>query len=218
MFLVMTCMLPTLILNAEGNGRIGAIEGVPTLSLSEAQELMKKSNVYVYDINSAKDRKSNGYIPKSISINEQNWESKLPKDKNATLIFYGLNRFNFQASQIAGVAIEKGYKNSYVMLDGIETWITSGREVEKEEIVQWEDAKQILDFKDTIHSRLTFEATPACRDCHAGDNKGIKVTTAATRELINQKCSECHKKAKEHFDKSVQIGRASCRERVCQYV
>ena len=32
---------------------------------------------------------------------------------------------------------------------------------------------------------------------------GIKVTTAATKELITQKCSECHKKAREHFDKSV---------------
>lgn len=32
---------PNTFLNAEGNGRIGAIEGVPTLSLSEAQKLMK---------------------------------------------------------------------------------------------------------------------------------------------------------------------------------
>lgn len=202
-FLVMALLLPTHFVIAEGNGQIGAIEGVPTLSLSEAEKLMGKSDVYVFDINSAKDRQNNGYIPKSISINAENWESQLPKDKNATLIFYGLNRFGYQASQIAGLAIQKGYKNSYAMLDGIEAWITSGRAVEKAEIVKWEEAKQILDFKDTIHSRLTFEAIPACRDCHAGDNKGIKVTTAATKELITQKCSECHKKAREHFDKSV---------------
>lgn len=202
-FLVMALLLPTHFVIAEGNGQIGAIEGVPTLSLSEVEKLMGKSDVYVFDINSAKDRQNNGYIPKSISINAENWESQLPKNKNATLIFYGLNRFGYQASQIAGLAIQKGYKNSYAMLDGIEAWITSGRAVEKAEIVKWEEAKQILDFKDTIHSRLTFEAIPACRDCHAGDNKGIKVTTAATKELITQKCSECHKKAREHFDKSV---------------
>ena len=118
-FLVMALLLPTHFVIAEGNGQIGAIEGVHTLSLSEVEKLMGKSDVYVFDINSAKDRQNNGYIPKSISINAENWESQLPKDKNATLIFYGLNRFGYQASQIAGLAIQKDTKTLMLCLMGL---------------------------------------------------------------------------------------------------
>lgn len=187
---------------AEANGEIGSIEGVKTISLAQAQKMLDQNNTYFFDINSEQDRQNNGYLPNSISTYVENWESLLPDDKNANLVFYGLNRFRFEASQAAAVAMELGYKNSFVMLDGIEAWVTSGRKVEKIDTIKWEQAKDIIEFKDTIHSRFNFSKTPSCRDCHAQQGKGIRVDIAASKNLINQQCATCHTKADQALQKS----------------
>ncbi|AJC92468.1 cytochrome c family protein [Campylobacter subantarcticus LMG 24377] len=187
---------------AEANGEIGTIEGVKSISLAQAQAMLDQNNTYFFDVNSEQDRQTNGYIPNSISTYVENWQNLLPQDKNANLVFYGLNRFRFEASQAAAVAIELGYKNSVVMLDGIESWVTSGRKVEKIDTVKWEKAKEIIEFKDTIHSRFKFSNTPSCRDCHAQKDKGIRADIAASKNLINQKCATCHEKASNALAKS----------------
>lgn len=201
-----TLLTPSGFVFAEANGVIGSIDGVKSISLAEAEKLLDQNNTYFFDVNSEQDRYANGYIPNSISTYVENWESLLPDDKNANLVFYGLNRFRFEASQAAAVAIELGYKNSVVMIDGIETWVTTGRKVEKLDIIKWEKAKEIIEFKDTIHSRFKFSKTPSCRECHAQEGKGIKVDSAASKNLINQKCASCHEKASNALAKSAHGG------------
>ncbi|MCV3386538.1 hypothetical protein L8X52_03270 [Campylobacter lari] len=203
LFIVLfTLFMPSGFIFAEANGEIGSIEGVKSISLAQAQEMLDQNNTYFFDVNSEQDRQANGYIPNSISTYVENWQNLLPNDKNANLVFYGLNRFRFEASQAAAVAIELGYKNSVVMLDGIESWVTSGRKVEKIDTVKWEKAKEIIEFKDTIHSRFKFSNTPSCRDCHAQKGKGIRADIAASKNLINQKCATCHEKASNALAKS----------------
>ncbi|MBK1963575.1 rhodanese-like domain-containing protein [Campylobacter novaezeelandiae] len=190
---------------ADGKMQIGIIDGITPISMADAEKLLDKKDIYFIDVNSEEERENAGYIPNAILVNAENWQNLLPNDFNATLIFYGSNRFTYNASSLANLSKKIGYKNIYVMLDGIESWVISGRKVQKEQIEKWQNAKDIKDFKDSIHSRMYFGDLPSCRDCHGkGENqKKIEYYNAANLDLINNNCATCHKEANKEFKHSI---------------
>lgn len=119
---------------ADGKMQIGIIDGITPISMADAEKLLNKKDIYFIDVNSEEERENAGYIPNAILVNAENWQNLLPNDFNATLIFYGSNRFTYNASSLANLSKKIGYKNIYVMLDGIESWVISGRKVQKEQI------------------------------------------------------------------------------------
>ena len=191
-------------LYADGKIELGLIKGVDIISMSDAEKLLGQKNVYFVDINSKDTRKLSGNIENAILVDSQNWQNLLPDDFEATLVFYGQNRFSFEASNLADLSKKLGYKNVFVMLDGIDSWVLSGRKVIKEDIEKWTNSKNLDDFKDSLHSRMYFGDIPSCRDCHGKtDVKSINYANAANLELINQNCASCHKKEHSDFKSSI---------------
>ncbi|ENY3658671.1 rhodanese-like domain-containing protein [Campylobacter jejuni] len=190
---------------ADGKIQIGIVEGVTPISMKDAEKLLGQKNVYFVDVNSKEEREVAGNIPNAVLVDAQNWQNLLPDDFNATLIFYGSNRFTFDASNIANLSQKLGYTHVYVMLDGIESWVLSGRKVQKEQIEKWQNAKNLDDFKDSIHSRMYFGDVPSCRDCHGKgeDKKSIRYNNAANLDLINKNCASCHKDVDKEFKHSI---------------
>ncbi|HEC1731637.1 TPA: hypothetical protein R2A65_001502 [Campylobacter jejuni] len=190
---------------ADGKIQIGIVEGVTPISMKDAEKLLGQKNVYFVDVNSKEEREVAGNIPNAVLVDAQNWQNLLPDDFNATLIFYRSNRFTFDASNIANLSQKLGYTHVYVMLDGIESWVLSGRKVQKEQIEKWQNAKNLDDFKDSIHSRMYFGDVPSCRDCHGKgeDKKSIRYNNAANLDLINKNCASCHKDIDKEFKHSI---------------
>lgn len=193
---------------AGSEGEMAIIDGVVPISIKQAKDLMNEPNTYVFDANTKEVRDQYGYIPKSIFINVDNWENLLPKDKNANLVFYCLNRLCFDSSEAAMIAMQKGYQNSFVMLDGIEKWIIDGEVIERVPGTDNSIIKKILsndeltkdkitDYKDTIHSQMYFGNLPSCRDCHgveADGTKEIKNIEKSSKRAVNANCISCHEK------------------------
>ncbi|WP_337210204.1 rhodanese-like domain-containing protein [Campylobacter molothri] len=192
-------------LHADGKIKIGILDGVTPISMSDAEKFLDQKNVYFIDLNSKEERDMAGIIPNAILVDSQNWQNLLPSDLNATLIFYGSNRFTYNASNLANLSQKLGYTHVYVMLDGIESWVLSGRKVQKEQIERWENAKNLADFKDSIHSRMYFGYILSCRDCHGKgeDKKIIRYNNATNLDLINQNCASCHKNVDQEFKHSI---------------
>lgn len=200
LILMMLCLS---LLLGSGNGGLAFVAGVVPISLSEADKLHAQGGVYFYDMNDKDVREKDGYIAGSISLaGKEGFAKLLPKDKDAYLIFYGQNRLTYKGPIAAKKAMDLGYKHVYSMTDGIEGWNTSGRPVVKENIIDWEKARGLKEFTDTIHSRMIFSAPPACRECHAKANAGIRVADAGSKDLINANCASCHKKAASEFEAS----------------
>ncbi len=182
-------------------GGFALVEGAKTITLSDAERMLKENDAMIFDVNTQEVRDSLGYIKGAIFLDfndEKSWDSLLPADKNTNLIFYCLNSLCYEASYVALEMQKKGYENSFAMMDGIEKWITSGREFKKESIEHWKNADNIFDFTDGIHRDIVFGILPACRDCHgtnsivAGVSKGIRANNASDRMLINKNCVVCH--------------------------
>lgn len=208
---------PTFV-NASGDGDIAVIDGVVPISISQAKDLLKEKNTFLFDANTKEARDQYGYIPNSIHINVDNWEKLLPADKNANLIFYCLNRLCFDSSEAAMIAMQKGYKNSFVMLDGIEKWILNGEPIErvpgtdnsiiKKVLANDELTKEkVTDYKDAIHSQMVFGEIPSCRDCHGEEAKdGLKAIAQiekSSKRAVNDNCLTCHEKAAKKLSTSV---------------
>lgn len=193
-------------------GGFALVDGAKVVSLSEAEDMLKENNATIFDVNTQEVRDSLGYIPGAIFLDfndEKSWDKLLPKDKNTNVIFYCLNRLCYEASQAALSTQEKGYVNSFAMMDGLEGWITSARPIDKKSIIDWKDAKNLTNFTDGVHHEIVFGELPACRDCHGttsitgqSASKGIKSTTAADRMLINKNCVSCHDDIGDSFEGS----------------
>lgn len=207
-------------LSASGEGDIAVIEGVVPISISQTKELLKEKNTYLFDANTKEARDEYGYIANSVHINVDNWESLLPEDKNANLVFYCLNRLCFDSSEAAMIAMSKGYKNSYVMLDGVEKWILNGNPVERvpgtdnsliKKVLASDELtkREIKDYHDNIHSQVTFGKTPSCRDCHGEDVKepggmpSVVKFENSSKRMVNDNCVSCHKDATKKLSASV---------------
>ncbi|WHN18408.1 rhodanese-like domain-containing protein [Campylobacter jejuni] len=82
--------------------------------MKDAEKLLGQKNVYFVDVNSKEEREVAGNIPNAVLVDAQNWQNLLPDDFSATLIFYGSNRFTFDASNIANLSQKLGYTHVYV--------------------------------------------------------------------------------------------------------
>lgn len=184
------------------------IEGVTPISLNDADEISKDKNTYFFDTGLEQDFK-NRHIVGAKYINKDNAISVLPKDKNANIVFYAINSASYSPNEIALIAQKEGYKNLYLLMGGLESWIMSGRKTESSAKHQKLTDKEITNYHDGIHSRLRFAPqTPACRDCHASQKvlfatKEQQEELFKDKEFVNDNCKSCHKDVKKHFEASV---------------
>ena len=144
--LIAMCLSVTTYAVAEIGG-YAHIERINQILLSDAENQLKGEKATFVDVNFQEMRESIGYINGAVFVIDKNWLQTLPKDKNTTLIFYGLNRLSYEPGEAASQAVQAGYKNSYVMIDGVEGWITSGRPVVKERIQNWLTAQYLYVYQ-----------------------------------------------------------------------
>ncbi|WP_370546260.1 rhodanese-like domain-containing protein [Edwardsiella tarda] len=108
-------------------------EQEPTpISMRAAESLLGQPNVYFLDVNTP-EIWHRGRIPGAIYINQENWQSLLPHDRQATLIFYCANQLCLASHDAAKMSMALGYHHVFHMADGIFGWITSGRPTEKDD-------------------------------------------------------------------------------------
>ncbi|MDR0666888.1 MAG: hypothetical protein LBF71_05705 [Campylobacteraceae bacterium] len=201
---------------ASGDGGMAVVEGVIPISVSNAAKMLGSDNVYFLNANTWEVVENYGTIPNSIYINVENWKELLPKNKNAVLIFYCLNRTCYASSEAAFEALKEGYTKVFVMIDGIDQWIIMGHPVQKTEandssminakdmliknstLESWFKSTQVTNYTDGIHHNIRFGALPACRDCHGADNE-IRVKSALSKNSVNSNCALCHKDQNRTF-------------------
>ena len=189
-------------------GGFAHVEGVEKISQSEAEKRYKNKTAIFIDVNTDEVRTEQGYIPDSIFASIEALEQVLPKNKDAFIIFYATNRLSYEPSLAAKEAIDLGYKNVYVMIDGLEGWITSGRPVRKTSVEDWKSAKNVYDFNDGIHKDIQFGELPSCRSCHGvksivNGKKAVREDKASDKMQINKNCVQCHDDLGSQFEGSV---------------
>lgn len=202
-------------LQASSEGTMAVVQGVTPISISKAKELIA-DGAYLFDANEEEIRNEYGYIEGSVHINTDNWQSLLPKDKNATIVLHCLNRLCYISSEMAVEIQKMGYKNVYVMIEGIEAWIMNGNPVVKKDITDknkyvgsnnWSKSTAVTDTTDIIHRQMNFGEIPSCRDCHGvnvgGGQKSIIADVASVRSNINKNCSSCHQDVAHEYQKSI---------------
>ena len=112
-----------------------ASDAFKLIHTSELEMLMKteKNSVHIYDANSEETRKSEGLIPSAevLSSSSRYDIATLPKDKTSTLVFYCQNAECMASHGAAQLATKAGYKNVYVMSDGIQGWKKAGKPTQK---------------------------------------------------------------------------------------
>lgn len=204
--------------HASGDGDMAMLTGVTPISISQAKELISKG-AYLFDVNEPEVRQEYGYIEGSVHINVDDWQKFLPKDKNSVIVLHCLNRLCFISSERALEIQKLGYKNVYVMIEGIEKWILNGEKVIKDDVDSktlqnkylgsndWSNQTKITDYADSIHRQIHFGEIPSCRDCHGinvgGNKKSINKDFASLRKNVNNNCMSCHEDVGHEFMASV---------------
>lgn len=202
-------------LHASGEGTMAFVRGVTPITISKAKELISEG-AYLFDANEKEIRDEYGYIEGSVHINVDNWQDLLPKDKDATIVLYCLNRLCYISSELALEIQKLGYKNVYVMIEGIESWIINANPVVKKEVDNtnkfigsgnWNSSSAVHDTTDSIHSQMYFGDVPSCRSCHGvnvgGGQKSIMQDLASLRSTVNKNCTECHQEVATSVKNSV---------------
>lgn len=106
-----------------------ALQPLP-LSILKVEQNRGKPGVYLFDCN-PDDMYNVSHIPGATMINVTEWKKLLPKDKeNSYLIFYCVNRLCNVSWEVGTEALRMGYKNVYVMPDGIQGWVQAGMKYE----------------------------------------------------------------------------------------
>lgn len=195
--------------------------GTNPISMHEAENFIGKDGVYFIDAN-PQSVYENAHIKGAIFIdfiNAKDITASLPQDKNAKLIFYCANQYSQASSIAAKAALDKGYSDIYVMIDGIEGWILSGRSVEKSNKNVHSKKltnKEVENYADVIHDEIHFGKTPTCRDCHQSKSimfatRERKMELFADKDFVNDNCMKCHEKAKKSLENSIH-GHAKLRD------
>ncbi|PSM51879.1 RHOD and Cytochrom_C3 domain-containing protein [Campylobacter blaseri] len=219
--------------HASGEGSMAIVDGVIPISMSQAKGIME-NGAHVYDFNMNEVRNEYGFIKGAtlvdvdMGIPFDKLEAMMPKDKDATILCYCLNRLCYTSSEAALSIMKMGYKNVYVMLEGIEAWILHGNPVEKKNgsnvpdkykyvgSNNWAKSESVTDYTDVIHRQIMFGDIPSCRDCHGiqigYDKKAISENFASNRKNINQNCALCHEEEGEEFSTSAHSFLVSTKE------
>lgn len=103
------------------------------ISLKQAERLLGQKDVYFFDVN-PEDIWQQGHIPGAININKPDWQSLLPQNKTATLIFYCMNKLCLASDEAAKTTEKLGYAHVFTMPEGIFGWMSSGRDLEKKPV------------------------------------------------------------------------------------
>ena len=117
-------------------------DGVKVISIHEANQLLYQKDVYVFDMRNERYF-GKGHIPGAVSLPYE-WTrkrtdytysaeldiSKLPTDKNASIIFLGDGPEEWKAYYTSKAAKEAGYNNVMWFRDGYSTWLNKGYAVE----------------------------------------------------------------------------------------
>lgn len=102
------------------------------LSVDEVEKRLEKNDgkFYVFD-NNSDTVYAEGHVPgaKHLPISDIK-ETDLPKDKEATLVFYCGNEQCTACHTAANAAINYGYKNVYIMPAGIKGWKDAKKKTE----------------------------------------------------------------------------------------
>lgn len=203
----------TLFASAPGDFNTG-VEGATSITINQADKMLGQENVYFIDAN-PQAVYENAHIKDAIFmdyVNSKNVLASLPKDKNAKLVFYCMNAYSHVSSMAAKEAIDAGYKNVYIMTNGIEGWILSGRDIQKAEKTAKKPkeitSKKIESYNDGVHGELRFGKVPSCRDCHSSKSimlasKEKKEELFKDKEFVNNNCISCHKEIGKTFEGSV---------------
>jgi rhodanese-related sulfurtransferase len=92
------------------------------LAPAEVQKRLKETNFFVFD-NNQKERFDKGHIPGAKWVNPSEiTAATLPANKSATLVFYCADPHCGACHIGAEAAIKLGYKNVYIMPEGIAGW------------------------------------------------------------------------------------------------
>lgn len=106
----------------------------PDVSIKEVRELSESKKAVIIDVNGTESY-NKGHVPGALNFAavKDDLASKLPKDKNTTIVAYCGNP-KCQAYQAAAKAASKlGYKNVKHMSAGIAGWKEAGEKIEKGE-------------------------------------------------------------------------------------
>jgi rhodanese-related sulfurtransferase len=90
----------------------------------------KMKNLHIYDANIGSTRKFVGIIPGAKLLNsssDYDVSKELPSNKTSALVFYCANELCTASHSAAKRAINNGYKNVSVMVDGIYGWKKAGK-------------------------------------------------------------------------------------------
>lgn len=94
----------------------------------------KTAKVFIFDANTESTRSKVGIIPGAQllpSASDYKVETLLPKEKNASLVFYCANEQCTASHTAAERAMKAGYKDVSVMVDGIYGWKDAGKTMAK---------------------------------------------------------------------------------------
>lgn len=110
-------------------------ENFKAINISELEKLLsdKSHPIHLYDANVESTRENIGIIPGAKLIDSSgtnDLQKSLPSDKNAILVFYCANTRCSASHLAAEKAIELGYKNVSVMVDGIYGWQKAQKKIE----------------------------------------------------------------------------------------
>ncbi|ASM37865.1 MAG: rhodanese-like domain-containing protein [Campylobacter sputorum] len=203
----------SLFASAPGDFNLG-VDGATSINMHQAEEFIGQKDVYFVDTN-PQSVYENAHIKDAIFldyVNAKNILTSLPEDKNAKLVFYCMNRYSHASSMAAKEALDAGYKNVYIMIDGIEGWILSGRKIEKTDFSGKKKEKltdkKVESYKDGVHGDLRFGTIPSCRDCHSSKaimlaSKEKKEELFKDKDFVNNNCISCHKDIGKTFEGSV---------------
>ncbi|MFH1263628.1 MAG: rhodanese-like domain-containing protein [Pseudomonadota bacterium] len=100
------------------------------LTVDQVSDRLGKTEVYVFDANNV-TRYKEGHLPGASHVEFNKYSEKaLPKNREATLIFYCYNPACTASHEAAKRAIKFGYKNVFVMSAGIEGWKNAKKPVQ----------------------------------------------------------------------------------------
>jgi rhodanese-related sulfurtransferase len=105
--------------------------GVPTISVDEVERKLGQPNVQIIDVNPQRAW-AKGHVPKATNLDPAEYtEQDLPADKDAILIFYCSGPLCGAAPHAAKRAKRMGYRQVFVMSEGIEGWMRQHKPVEQ---------------------------------------------------------------------------------------
>ena len=123
--------LVALLALASSPARADEKEAFGRLTVDEVQRLVESKGAQVYD-NNNQERFARGHVPgaKWVRASELS-QSDLGANKGEKLVFYCANQQCGACHTAAKKAIALGFRNVYIMPDGIAGWEKAGKPVEK---------------------------------------------------------------------------------------